>query len=138
VSPSNVTVLDSSPGPELTLTTCNPRYSASQRLVVVADLDPGTAAPTAVGDPVTTTPRPATRSRAGSAGVAGAGTAAAPWWWAVAAGGLLVALAVGCWALGRRVGPGRRWVVAVIGAPVLAASLLLFYATLSLALPATY
>lgn len=38
VSPGDVTVLDSSQTPELTLTTCNPRYSAAQRLVLVAHL----------------------------------------------------------------------------------------------------
>ncbi len=38
VAPSDGAVLDPSPTPELTLTTCNPKYSAAQRLVVVADL----------------------------------------------------------------------------------------------------
>ncbi len=38
VAPTDVAVLDRSPFPELTLTTCNPRYSAAQRLVVTARL----------------------------------------------------------------------------------------------------
>ncbi len=38
VSPTDVAVVDPTPTPELTLTTCNPRYSASQRLVVHAAL----------------------------------------------------------------------------------------------------
>jgi sortase A len=38
VSPTDVAVVDQTPVPELTLTTCNPRYSASQRLVVHAAL----------------------------------------------------------------------------------------------------
>ncbi|HEY5025774.1 MAG TPA: class E sortase [Acidimicrobiales bacterium] len=38
VSPKDVAVLDSSSDNRLTLTTCNPRFSSSQRLVVVADL----------------------------------------------------------------------------------------------------
>ncbi|HLX87594.1 MAG TPA: class E sortase, partial [Acidimicrobiales bacterium] len=36
VSPDDVSVLQPTPLPELTLTTCNPRYSATQRLVVRA------------------------------------------------------------------------------------------------------
>jgi len=38
VSPSDTAVLDNTPFPELTLTTCNPRFSATSRLVVVARL----------------------------------------------------------------------------------------------------
>ncbi len=36
VLPSNTAVLDASTSPELTLTTCNPRYSVGPRLVVLA------------------------------------------------------------------------------------------------------
>ncbi len=38
VSPSNTTVLSPTPKPTLTLTTCNPRFSATTRLVVTAKL----------------------------------------------------------------------------------------------------
>ncbi len=38
VLPTDVAVVDPTPTPQLTLTTCNPRYSASQRLVVHAAL----------------------------------------------------------------------------------------------------
>ncbi len=38
VSPSDVAVLDPTRAPSLTLTTCNPRYSAAQRLIVRAAL----------------------------------------------------------------------------------------------------
>ena len=40
VTPKDVFVLDPTPNATLTLTTCNPKYSASQRLVVQAVLDP--------------------------------------------------------------------------------------------------
>ncbi len=40
VSPSDGAVLSATPTPSLTLTTCNPRYSASQRLIVRATLVP--------------------------------------------------------------------------------------------------
>ena len=59
VSPTDNAVLDSATTPELTLTTCNPRYSASQRLVVVALLDttskPGSKPTTPVAPPRLTT-----------------------------------------------------------------------------------
>ena len=42
VLPSNTACSTPSTGPELTLTTCNPRYSAATRLVVVATLPKGT------------------------------------------------------------------------------------------------
>lgn len=38
VSPSDVAVLDPTPFPQLTLTTCNPRFSATSRLIVFAKL----------------------------------------------------------------------------------------------------
>jgi LPXTG-site transpeptidase (sortase) family protein len=38
VEPTAVEVVSNTPDDRLTLTTCNPRYSASQRLVVVAKL----------------------------------------------------------------------------------------------------
>jgi sortase A len=45
VSPSDVAVLDPTPWAQLTLTTCNPRFSASTRLVVVARLAGSSALP---------------------------------------------------------------------------------------------
>jgi sortase A len=38
VAPTAVEVISNTPDDRLTLTTCNPRYSAAQRLVVVAEL----------------------------------------------------------------------------------------------------
>ena len=38
VGPTAVEVISNTPDDRLTLTTCNPRYSAAQRLVVVAEL----------------------------------------------------------------------------------------------------
>jgi sortase A len=40
VAPSDGAVLDPTPAPTLTLTTCNPRFSAAQRLIVQATLVP--------------------------------------------------------------------------------------------------
>ncbi len=39
VSPSDVTVLDDFSDNRITLTTCNPEYSSTQRLIVVGELD---------------------------------------------------------------------------------------------------
>ncbi len=47
VSPSDTAVVDNTATPELTLTTCNPRFSASTRLVVHAKLVGNAVAPTA-------------------------------------------------------------------------------------------
>ena len=64
VAPADVAVLAPSPVAELTLTTCTPRYSAAQRLVVVARMavrtvpapSPATAAPTRVAGAAGTDP----------------------------------------------------------------------------------
>ncbi len=37
ITPDNSSVLDQTKNPTLVLTTCNPRYSAAERLIVVAD-----------------------------------------------------------------------------------------------------
>ncbi len=65
VLPSNTTVLGASTTPELTLTTCNPRYSAAQRLVVQARLTSAAVIPPPTV-PTTAPPRaraPARRRR---------------------------------------------------------------------------
>ncbi len=54
VSPSDVSVLDPTPFAQLTLTTCNPRFSATSRLVVFARLNNRPPLPA-------TTPAPASR-----------------------------------------------------------------------------
>jgi sortase A len=68
VPPSDVAVLDNTPYAELTLTTCNPPYSATSRLVVVARL---------VGTPLAV-PAAAPSSISRSAGGSGADSAPAP------------------------------------------------------------
>lgn len=50
VLPSVVEVLDNTPDARLTLTTCNPKFSARERLIIVAVLEgPATGAPSAAG-----------------------------------------------------------------------------------------
>src|SRR5438094_625300 len=56
VSPKDVSVLDATPDNRLTLTTCTPKYSAAQRLIVVARLaGPSAPAATAALTPTVTT-----------------------------------------------------------------------------------
>ena len=146
VLPSNVTVLATSPIPELTLTTCNPRYSAAQRLVVVATLK--TSLPTTPPSPTTTSPTPTTSSPTPSTStptsLAGEGgalngvstrsevTQALLW-----AGLTLLAAVLGLigWRRGRR---PWSWVVLAMGAPLSAAGLLICFQHISLALPQTF
>lgn len=63
VSPSETSVLADSPDPILTLTSCHPKYSASQRIIVTAAFDPSVSSPLlerSVPDAVTTLPAPTT------------------------------------------------------------------------------
>lgn len=115
VSPSNVSVLDPSTTAMLTLTTCNPRFSASQRLVVQADL---TSVPAPAPPPVI---RPATKAPA-SGNLAGTqGPWAGAFVWGVAA----LALASAAWLVARRRSRARRWLT--YGATVLPMLLLLYF-----------
>jgi sortase A len=65
VSPNDVAVLDPTSFAELTLTTCNPRFSATSRLIVVARL---TSRPPLPATPPATTPVTATPTTAGRSG----------------------------------------------------------------------
>jgi sortase A len=131
VDPSEVSVLDNTPDNRLTLTTCNPKYSAAQRLVVVAKL---TSAPTqapkvAPGDAGPATAPPA-RARSGLAGLSGKSTERGP---AIAWG----ALAALVWALSWWVGRWwRRWLAYLLGAPVFLVVLFVFFENFSRLLPA--
>jgi sortase A len=149
VPPSNTAVLDASTGPELTLTTCNPRYSAATRLVVVATLAssvlttpatvPTTAPPTSSSS---TTPATIPKSLGGGVGEGGTGLGGvstrsqvelAILW------GVLTLLAAVIGLIGWR--RGRRpwaWVVLAMGAPLTVAGLLVCYQHISLALPQSF
>jgi len=147
VSPSNVTVLDSSPGPELTLTTCNPRYSAASRLVVVATLKTSVTsasfpnATTTTTNPTGTSP-PATLPKTLAGGAEGGGLSGVSTrgevYEAILWGALTLAAAVlGLigWRRGRR---PWSWVVFGMGIPITVAGLLLCFQHISLALPQSF
>jgi sortase A len=120
VRPSEREVLATTLGARLTLTTCHPRFSARQRLIVTATL---------VGEPAPEPP-PAARPRAVAApSLSGDRAAAGPTaaWGTVTA---LVALAI--WAASRR----WRWPAYLVGTPIFLAVLFVFYENVARLLPA--
>jgi sortase A len=130
VRPDQVEVLDPTPEPRLTLTTCHPKYSAAKRLIVVAGFAPGETAPPPSPAPTATGPETNLADQLADPGLAtdrsklptvawGAATAlvGATWWWAV-----------------RR----RHWTTYLAGALGFLAVLFVFYAHLELLLPANF
>ena len=147
VSPSNTTVLDASTTPMLTLTTCNPRYSAATRLVVVASLKTALTAVAAIpvtppgstptSKPTTATTLPPTLAggqegarRGEHPGRGRACNRVGPRSAALAA--LIGSVA---WRRGRR---PWTWAVLATGAPLTIAALLICFQHVSLALPQSF
>lgn len=133
VDPSDVSVLQPTPDPKrpgeniatLTLTTCNPKYSAAQRLVVRAMWKQ-------VRDhPVPTKPA-ATNVKATKAGLSGETTSRAPVvWWGLA----LLAVGGAWWWLFHRY---RRWTTWVVGVIPFLVVLFFFFANFERVLPANF
>jgi sortase A len=122
VSPSDVAVLDPTPDNRLTLTTCTPRFSAAQRLIVVSNLiGPAVEAPPPSSQPIKVL------AKAGLSGTRSRKAPAIEW-------GILAAL-VFCasWYLSRR---WRRWPAYLIGTPVFLFVLFFFFENVSRLLPA--
>jgi sortase A len=137
VKPSQVEVLNPTPTPTLTLTTCHPKYSAKERLVVVADLAPGQTA-------TKPTPSPTTPTTAGGdgkalpgdelegdAGLASDRSRVPTILWGI----LTAAIGLGWWLTVRK---RRDWVGYVGPAVPFLISLFFFYAHLELLLPANF
>jgi sortase A len=126
VDPTDVAVLDDTPTPTLTLTTCNPRYSAATRMVVTASL----VSPVVAAVPVQK--QPVKKSGASSTELLGSTTSwsGAVWW------GLgCIALVLAVWLVHRRL---RHWWVYGLGAAGLLVLLFYFFGQLSPLLPAGY
>jgi sortase A len=134
VQPSQVEVLQPTPNPTqpgtdfatLTLTTCNPKFSAAERLVVKARWEPATEA----------SPEPSAPSKrtvaAGNLGLSGEDSSIVPliWW------GLIVAVVGGLWWwLFHRY---RRWTTWLVGVVPFLVVLFFFYANLERVLPSNY
>lgn len=134
VPPTDVSVVDPTRRPMLTLTTCNPRFSASQRLVVHAVLVGSIIATTRPHAARTVTHDPAPVSSA-------ADTSATPphdWTAAILWGLLVAALTIVVWAWERRVHGLRRVAVSVGGVLVWLVAVFFFFEVVAPLLPASY
>lgn len=146
VSPESVEVLNQTRDNRLTLTTCHPRYSAAQRLIIVATLDnrPAPAAPTTTAPPSTTTPPTTLRgapptqpplaalpaTNLDGATLSGTSVDKTPvviWALLVLIVGLAVYIASRAW---------NRWLAYLIGAPIFLVVLFIFFENFSRLLPA--
>lgn len=127
VSPSQVEVLAPTEDAQLTLTTCEPRFSARKRLIVTATLEdeplptPTTAPPAADDEPI---------AFEDPAGLSGDPTARGP---AFAWGTVVALVGLATWWLAQR---WRRWVVYAIGAVPFLVVLFVFYENVARLLPA--
>jgi sortase A len=140
VSPSDTAVLAPTAQPSLTLTTCNPRFSASSRLVVTALLRTGVMTtssavssvvpprqpklPTTLAGEATT---PTDSTNAAQEAIRGA-------LWGALALGMLALVRIG-W---RRLGHGWRWAPVVLGIPLALGLLFVCFQHVSLSLPETF
>jgi sortase A len=136
VDPSEVSVLDPTPDPEraghqlatLTLTTCNPKYSAEQRLIIKAQLQL-TADQTA--------PLPPTKVKGGAqattiGGLSGESSSRAP---TILWGAIALAIGLLWWLLFHR---HPRWTTWLIGVLPFLAALFVAYTYLERLLPSNY
>jgi sortase A len=129
VAPTDVAVVAPTPNPQLTLTTCNPRYSASQRLVVSANLVASELAhPTS--SPVADVKHHATSLATASA--------SRDWLPAILWGVLVAALATGIWVVALRTRRGRRALAVVGGIVVWLIVVFFFFQAVTPLLPASY
>lgn len=137
VTPESVEVLDPSPDNRLTLTTCHPKYSAEQRLIIVALLQGAPidepVVPAGTASPTTTAPSRSGELAAGidRPGLSGAGAANRP---AIAWGIIAASIWLAAWAIGRW--SGRRWAAYIVGAPIFFIALFVFFENVARLLPA--
>jgi len=134
VEPSEISVIDPTlkvpddPGAgfeaTLTLTTCNPKYSAAQRLIIKAELEPDQVALPA--------PKKVVSSRITEEGLSGEEGSKLP----ALLSGLIVLLIGALWWLFFHRHP--RWTTWIIGAIPFALALFVFYSFLERVLPANY
>jgi sortase A len=130
VAPTDVSVVDATAGPTLTLTTCNPRYSASQRLVVHAALVASALSHAKVA-PVPTKP-------SHSHVVPESATPAHDWAAAIIWGVIVAALTIALWVGFLRVRRGQRAAVTVAGGIGWLVVVFFFFQAVAPLLPASY
>ncbi len=131
VLPTDVSVVDPTPTPQLTLTTCNPRYSASQRLVVHAQLT--------ASELVHATVVPAAKPKVHKDSPAPAPAPPRKNWAVAILWGLGVAtLTVGVWMAALRTVRGRRLAILGVGTLVWLGVVFFFFQSVAPLLPASY
>ncbi len=129
VSPGDTSVVADTPTPELTLTTCNPRFSDTQRLVVHAALT-STPAPTVA---------PPKKTPAGTSGASGLAGGQGDWIPALERGAVSAVVIIAMFAVARgRRRRVRRWGVYVVGGALSLVALFFFFGALSPLLPASF
>ncbi len=129
VLPSDVSVISTTRTPTLTLTTCTPRYSASQRLVVHATLVASILAHSHGSSGRTTAPVTSTVVSS---------TPAHDWTAAILLGLLVAAITTGVWIWERRSHRGRRVAIVVGGLVAWLVVVFFFFEALAPLLPASY
>lgn len=145
VAPTDSAVLDSTATSELTLTTCNPRYSSAQRLVVVATLrsshltGPGHAGASTADGATSKSAKSTSSTSSVNATLAdngGGGDITGAVLWGLLAGGLALVVRL-LWRRAPRPGRGR-WGVLLVGTPVTLLVLFVFFGHVSAVLPASF
>ncbi len=128
VAPNDVSVIAATTTPTLTLTTCNPRFSATQRLVVHASLVASILSHAKLA-PATVTPKTPNANTSSSGHN----------WWAAILWGLAVAVLItAVWAGARRQRRGRRAMVLGIGLVAWLVVVFFFFQAVAPLLPASY
>ena len=136
VTPETVEVLNDTADDRLTLTTCHPKYSAAQRLIVVAKLmsppaaTPPPAVATTPSDPAAPRPRQLISDEE-PAGLSGSPATNRP---AIAWAIIAACVWLGAWAIGRW--SGRRWGAYILAAPIFLVVLFMFFENFARLLPA--
>ncbi len=131
--PADLAVIAPSTTPELTLTTCNPRFSSTGRLVVQATLADAQVTAVAAGTTPTTVPVGRGRLAAEAADLAGG---QGDWVPALAWGGAVIAAGGAVWLIARR--RRVRWPVYGAGTLGVLVVLFFFFGAVSPLLPASY
>ena len=136
VAPDQVEVLDDFGDDRLTLTACHPKYSARQRIVVVAALQgpaaPASDTPSSGND---TSDDSGTAAGGGQTMDAGLGGERASAWPAVLLGVACALIWVAAWLLGTL---WRKWPAYLVGLPVFLVMLFFFFENFSRLLPANF
>lgn len=130
VSPTDVSVVDATSSPMLTLTTCNPRYSAAQRLVVSAKL-------TASALSLPKVAAVAKAKRVANTAVVSTSVTKS-WPLAILWGALVAALTTALWIGVKRTRRGRRAGIAAGGIVVWLVVVFFFFEAVAPLLPASY